>query len=164
MFRSSLLSLLQRNDRMGMSASIESRFPFLDEAVVRFGLNLPVHHKLRRSPTLHDPKHPFVIDKAPVRAVAAAYVGEQAAHRRKVGFPTRGLRGIAVRPGAFAGGWAAEAFGGGRSFDREIAAWRQPYDVAKLMSVEIFGRLFDRGDDLDAVQGWVDANVVPTSR
>jgi asparagine synthase (glutamine-hydrolysing) len=48
MFRSSLHSLLHRNDRMGMLGSIESRFPFLDEQVVRFAVNLPVRFKIGR--------------------------------------------------------------------------------------------------------------------
>ena len=36
-----LSALLHRNDRMGMMGSIEARFPFLDEEVVRFGLKPP---------------------------------------------------------------------------------------------------------------------------
>lgn len=155
MVQTSLQALLQRNDRMGMSAGIESRFPFLDEDVVGFALNLPVRCKLRRSRSLHDPKHPFVVDKAPVRAVAGAYLGEELAARRKSGFPTPGLHGVEVREGAFRGGWVADAFGAGRSFDREIAEWGQPYDRAKLLSVEVFGRLFDAGQAVDEVEEFV---------
>ena len=33
--------LLHRNDTMGMAASIESRFPFLDSAFVRLAVNMP---------------------------------------------------------------------------------------------------------------------------
>lgn len=88
MAQTSLQALLQRNDRMGMSASIESRFPFLDEDVVKFALNLPVRWKLRRSRAVHDPKHPFVVDKAPVRAIARSYLDEERAARCKSGFAT----------------------------------------------------------------------------
>lgn len=142
MAQTSLQALLQRNDRMGMSASIASRFPFLHEDVVGFALNLPVRWKLRRSRAVHDLKHPFVVDKAPVRAVAGACPGDESAARRKSGFPTPGLHGVQVRPGAFHSNWTAGAFGAGRSFDREIAEWHRPYDRAKLLSIEIFGRLF----------------------
>ncbi len=160
MTQTSLQALLQRNDRMGMSASIESRFPFLDEDVVKFALNLPVRWKLRRSRAVHDPKHPFVVDKAPVRAIACSYLDEDRAARCKSGFATPGLHGVQIRPGAFRGGWAADAFGAGRSFDREIAEWHQPYDRAKLMSIEIFGRLFGAGHSVEAVEEFVRSTCV----
>lgn len=159
MVQTSLQALLQRNDRMGMSASIESRFPFLDEEVVAFALNLPARWKLRRSLSVHDPKHPFVVDKAPVRAIAEARLGADVASRRKSGFPTPGLRAVEVRPGAFSDSWSSEAFGAGRSFDAQIAKWKQPYDVAKLMSVEIFGRLFDWRQTMDEVESFVSTAV-----
>lgn len=162
MMQTSLLALLQRNDRMGMSASLESRFPFLDEDVVAFGLNLPASLKLRRSLAVHDPKHPFVVDKAPIRAVAARYLGAEVVGRRKSGFPTPGLRAVRVRAGAFADSWSAEAFGAGRSFDREIAEWHQPYDVAKLLSIEIFGRLFGRRQSVAEVEAFVSSAVMPS--
>lgn len=160
MMQTGLLSLLQRNDRMGMAASIESRFPFLDEELVRFAVNLPTRFKLRRTLTVHDPKHPFIVDKAPVRAVASRYLAPDIARRKKNGFPTPGLQTMVVRSGAFRNSWVAENFGGGRTFDRQIDAWPQVYDVAKLMSIEIFGRLFGAKQSLAEVEHYVQANVV----
>ncbi len=160
MAQTSLQALLQRNDRMGMSASIESRFPFLDEDVVSFALNLPVRWKLRRSRAVHDPKHPFVLDKAPVRSVGARYLGHDLAHQRKAGFPTPGLRALKIRNGAFRDSWIASTYGAGRSFDSEIAEWPQSYDVGKLMSVEIFGRLFSAQQSIDEVEQFVERSVV----
>ncbi len=159
MTQTSLQALLQRNDRMGMAASIESRFPFLDEEVVAFALNLPTRFKLRRSFDVHNRKHPFVIDKAIVRSVADTYLPAGFAMQQKKGFPTRGLHGVLVRPGAFDGGWAAERFGDGISYGREIASWPQAYDAAKLMSIEIFGRLFAEGQSQAEVHEWVCANA-----
>lgn len=161
MAKTSLQALLQRNDRMGMSASIESRFPFLDEEIVAFALNLDARRKLRRTRAVHDPKHPFVIDKAPVRALTERHLGPQVATRRKSGFPTPGLHAVHVRPGAFAHGWSAEAFGAGRSFDARIAEWRQPYDIAKLMSVEIFGRLFGWRQPIEEVEAYLERSLSP---
>lgn len=163
MVQASLQALLQRNDRMGMSASIESRFPFLDEEVVAFALNLPASFKLRRSPRVHDPKHPFVVDKAPVREVAVRHLGPAAGRRRKSGFPTPGLHAVRVRPGTFEGSWMGEAVGGGQGFDRQITDWHQPYDIAKLLSIEIFGRLFDAGQSVGEVEAFVrHAVIAPT--
>lgn len=155
MVQASLQALLQRNDRMGMAASIESRFPYLDEDVVAFALNLPVKWKLRRSRRVHDPKHPFVVDKAPVRALTARHLGREIADRRKSGFATPGLRGVQIREGAFRDGWSAAAFGAGDSFDRQVAEWPQHYDTAKLLSVEIFGRLFGWRQPIDEVDEYV---------
>jgi asparagine synthase (glutamine-hydrolysing) len=159
MLSTSLQALLQRNDRLGMAASIESRFPFLDEDVVAFAVNLPVRHKLRRVARVHDPKHPFVQDKAVVRELASRVVGAGPAGRPKRGFPTPGLRAVRMRPGAFAGSWVAETFEADASVTREIDAWEHGYDAAKLASVEIFGRLFDAGQSVDEVDRWVRQNV-----
>ena len=162
MIQTSLQALLQRNDRMGVSASFESRFPLLGEDEAGFALNLLVRCKLRRSRSLHDPKHPFVVDKAPVRALAGAYLGDDVASRRENGFPTPSLPGVDVREGAFRGGWLANAFGDGRSCDREIAEWFKPCDRAKLLSREIFGRLFGAGQSVDEVEEFVTSVCVET--
>ena len=155
----SLQSLLQRNDRMGMAASIESRFPYLDEDVVAFAVNLPVRHKLERVRRIHDPKHPFVRDKAVVRELASRVAGDDIGSRAKQGFPTPGLRAVRVRPGAFATGWVAETFAIDRAAGREIDRWDHGYDTAKLASLEIFGRLFDANEAIADVDRWVRENV-----
>jgi asparagine synthase (glutamine-hydrolysing) len=155
----SLQALLQRNDRIGMAASIESRFPYLDEEVVAFAVNLPVRHKLRWVPRVHDPKHPFVRDKAVVRELATQMVGGDIGGRPKLGFPTPGLHTVKVGAGAFANGWVADAFELDSASEREIDGWDHPYDRAKLASVEVFGRLFDAGQSIDEVDRWVRANV-----
>ncbi len=43
-----LRAILHRNDCLGMAASIEARFPFLDSNVVRLGVNLPYRCKIRK--------------------------------------------------------------------------------------------------------------------
>ena len=103
-----------------------------------------------------------MVDKAPIRAVGERYLTSQAAGLRKSGFPTTGLHSIRVRPGAFVESWSSEAFGAGRDFDREIQSWHQPYDVAKLVSIEIFGRLFGAKEPLEQVDEWVSASVKVT--
>ncbi|MGB3146936.1 MAG: asparagine synthase (glutamine-hydrolyzing) [Paracoccaceae bacterium] len=83
-----LRTLLHRNDTMGMAASIEARFPFLDHDLARFGVNLPGPFKLRRSPLVWEKAHPFMRDKWVVRAVADRYLPAHLSQRIKVGFWT----------------------------------------------------------------------------
>lgn len=83
-----LRTLLHRNDTMGMAASIEARFPFLEHDLVRFGVNLPKKFKLRVSPFVMEKAHPFVRDKWVVRAVADRYLPRNLSQRIKIGFWT----------------------------------------------------------------------------
>ena len=53
-----------------MMASIESRFPFLDEALLKFAVNLPTRWKLHRTLRFHDFRHPFIVDKYVIRKLA----------------------------------------------------------------------------------------------
>ena len=70
-----LRSALLRNDFMGMMASIECRFPYLDHHLVYAALNLPYRDKIRFSPMRWDPAHPLFCDKWILRKV-----GEGASH------------------------------------------------------------------------------------
>lgn len=79
-----LHSLLWRNDRVGMMHSIESRFPFLDEDLLRFAANLPVRMKIGVTGSLHNVKHPFRMDKKVVRTwQRSTYPGRSPAWRRR---------------------------------------------------------------------------------
>lgn len=158
-----LRTLLQRNDRMGMQHSVESRFPFLDEDVVAIGLNLPRRHK--RAPTArpHDRKHPFLLDKAVLRRVAAQR-GLPGARRRKDGFPSWGHVDMRVGAGLFRGGWVAELLELSEPAIDHLVADEDPYYVAKLASVEVFGRLFDRDAPIDQVTDDVARHVTMAPR
>ena len=82
-----LRTLLHRNDTMGMAASIEARFPFLDNDLARFGVNLPGRHKLKRG-MVFEKAHPFMRDKWVVRAVADRLIPKDLSQRIKIGFWT----------------------------------------------------------------------------
>ena len=69
-----LQTLLHRNDCLGMEASIESRFPFLDLDVVATAVNTPYRYKMRYSPFVLEKAHPFMRDKWVVREVANRYL------------------------------------------------------------------------------------------
>ena len=146
-----LPTLLHRNDRMGMAAGVEARFPFLDTELVRFGMNLPYRYKIRTSTRLHDKKHPFQVDKGVVRAVADRELPARLSYRRKDGFPMHGHLDVQCDPGLFTDGYVAElAALTPRGLDH-LMATAPPYYLAKLASVEVFGRLFDRDESVDDV-------------
>jgi asparagine synthase (glutamine-hydrolysing) len=89
-----LVSILERQDKMSMAASIESRVPFLDYRVVEFANRLPVDCKLNRWQT-----------KAVLKKVALRFLPERVVHRRKSGF------------GVPLAAWLREANGLGRYMD-----------------------------------------------
>lgn len=93
-----LVSILERQDKMSMAASIESRVPFLDHRVVEFANALPVRYKLRGLQT-----------KAILKEVARRFLPERVVSRRKSGF------GVPLRA------WLADAEGLGRYVDELVA-------------------------------------------
>ena len=96
-----LRTLLLRNDTMGMAASIEARFPFLDNNLAKFGVNLPGRHKLRVSPFVFEKAHPFVRDKWVVRAAADRYIPKNLSQRIKIGFWTTVFQRLEIEEALF---------------------------------------------------------------
>jgi asparagine synthase (glutamine-hydrolysing) len=155
MFRSSLHSLLHRNDRMGMLASIESRFPFLDEEVVRFAVNLPVRFKIGRSVQFHNIKHPFAVDKWIVREAARRRLPKRLVDKPKLGFPLYGHRHLLLKKGFFRGGFIEQGLGMTDRVEEHLLT-RDRYNVGKLASIEVFGRLFAMGQSQADVSSLLD--------
>ena len=108
MMQKHLQALLYRNDRMGMISSIEVRFPFLHEDVVKFGLNLPLEYKTRWTTKLHNKKHPFITDKWIVREVAKKYLPQNLVAKKKNGLPIDGLNGVRFTKEFFKNGYVAQ--------------------------------------------------------
>ena len=75
--RTYLIELLMKQDRMSMSASIESRVPFLDHVFVEFASQIPARLKITKGSAKHILKE-SVSDLLPASIV----------HRKKMGFPT----------------------------------------------------------------------------
>jgi asparagine synthase (glutamine-hydrolysing) len=140
-----LISLLHRNDRMGMMASIEARFPFLSEDVVRFGLNLPARFKTRLVPRITEVRHPFVMTKAPIRSMLAPLVPRQLIDKKKVGFHMHTLGDARFTETFFRNGYLADAAGLHPAAIRHMLAHESRNMVGRLAAVEIFGRLFGIG-------------------
>lgn len=146
-----LVALLHRNDRVGMQHSIESRFPFLDEDLIRFGVNLPIRWKIRKTLRMHDRKHPFEMDKAIVRRVAERYLPESLNKKPKWGFGIYGFNYMQLGEKYFNGGYIAESLGLSDKVLEYMVRTQDSYSVNKLVGVDVFGRLFDRGESIDAV-------------
>lgn len=137
-----LVTLLHRNDRMGMMASIEARFPFLDEDLVKFAINLPVKYKIGKSLKIHNYKHPFLIDKWIVRRTAEKYLPRELSAKKKNGFPMIGHKFVRFNEGFFRNGWVEQNLSLSSRTQRYLLESQNPYFIAKLASVDIFGRIF----------------------
>ncbi len=72
-----LVELLMKQDQMSMSASIESRVPFLDHTFVEFAAYIPRHLKI------HGHEQKYVLKRA-----VEDLLPHDIVYRRKMGFPT----------------------------------------------------------------------------
>jgi asparagine synthase (glutamine-hydrolysing) len=75
-FKAFLITLLMKQDKMSMAASIETRVPFLDHELVEYCYLLPTRHKLANG-----------IAKRILKQIAADYFSPDFIHRKKQGFP-----------------------------------------------------------------------------
>lgn len=151
MINEHLITLLHRNDRMGMMASIEARFPYLDEDVVKFAINLPSKYKIGQSARFHNYKHPFLIDKWIVRKIAERYLPRQIVYKKKFGFGMIGHKYVEVQPEFFKNGWLAEVLNWDSKTVDYLTKTQNPYFVAKLVSVEVFGQIFGFRESIEQV-------------
>jgi asparagine synthase (glutamine-hydrolysing) len=75
-FKTFLVTLLMKQDKMSMAASIESRVPFLDHELVEYGYRLPTTSKVAGD-----------VHKKILKDVAARHLPHDLLHREKKGFP-----------------------------------------------------------------------------
>jgi asparagine synthase (glutamine-hydrolysing) len=135
-------TLLHRNDRMGMAASIEARFPFLDEAVVGAAINLPFNRKVRASLRPSDRSHPFRRDKWILRQLADRYLPRELAHRRKRPFKVSAVNRIRVKPELFRDSFMRDFL---RMSEGEFGHLFHAADQRtriKLAMLEVWGQIF----------------------
>lgn len=105
-----LRTLLHRNDCMGMAASIEARFPFLDHEVVKTAVNMPYRYKIRFSPAVLEKAHPGIRDKWVVRKVADRYIPRSLSQRIKIGFWTTSFQRMQLDPAYFNQSYVRDLF------------------------------------------------------
>ena len=144
-----LASLLHRNDRLGMAAGIENRFPFLGREVTRLAFNLPSRYKLRWSPRMHDRRHPFVVDKWIVRQLAKGLIPAHLAARTKQGFPVRIQDRLRVRGQLFQDGFVQEHWRLPTATMTDIVERASGTWVLRLALIEVWGRLYFHGASIE---------------
>lgn len=149
LLRSHLVSLLHRNDRLGMAAGIENRFPFLGRELMSIAVNLPMRYKLRWTAQVHDRRHPFVVDKWIVRRIAARHVSGAHASRMKRGFPVRIGGRLVVSPALFDDGFIANYWRIDRRAMAQIVEYGTPDWALRLALVEVWGRLYFSGASIE---------------
>ena len=133
-----LRTLLHRNDTMGMAASIEARFPFLDNKLARFGVNLPGRFKLRKSIFALDKAHPFVRDKWVVREVANRHMPRDLGQRIKVGFWTTVFDRLEISPQYFANSPLTDMLSLSRSQLRDTVEQAPPDLRLRLLLTDVW--------------------------
>lgn len=140
-----LRSLLQRNDRMGMMESLESRIPFLENEIIRMAVNLPPRFRIGARLLSRLYRHPYRDNKLIVRAVAGKYLPRILSQQKKLGFPVEALSYFNVRPEIFRDGFLAELYGlSGDQTDALVQDSGKEL-LWNLFSTEVFGRVFFGG-------------------
>lgn len=137
-----LRTTLHRNDCLGMAASVEARFPFLDERIVRCAVNLPHEFKIRFSPGTWEKAHPLFRDKWILRMVADRYVPRNLSRRKKMGFHVTAYDRMQIRPKYFGhDGFVARFFElDKRRLERLIDNGSQDLRT-RLLLLEVWGRV-----------------------
>lgn len=151
LLQSNLRGLLHRNDTMGMAASIESRFPFLDSRLIRHAVNLDARSKIRPGFYPRDRRHPFSIDKWVLRKVADRYLPKELSRRPKIPFVSTAYGRMRVNPALFAEGYVADAFSLSAREADHLAANVDRRLMSKLVHLETWGRVFVREETEDNV-------------
>ena len=157
-----LRTLLHRNDRLGMAASVEARFPFLDHDLLSFAANLGPEHKVRASWRHLLRNRHLVTVKWLVRKVGERHLPPDLAFRRKRGFPTTGLRRLKIAPSFFEAGWLADHLELSKT---RLVAFVEEHEesLVRLLQLDLWGRLLLRHEDREAVQDQLRAHVGMTS-
>ncbi len=140
-----LAPLLRRLDRMSMAASVECRVPFLDHRLVDTVVNLPLALRVRGSE-----------EKWLLKRIAAQYLPHRIVHRKKLGFilPLHDYLEPIANTMIFNEGFCVEALRlNRRGMDRLVSCWTENvYGFFALLSLEIWGRMYIRGESVAAVE------------
>jgi asparagine synthase (glutamine-hydrolysing) len=124
--------LLNRQDKNTMQASVETRVPFLDPAVVALAVNLPLEARTRP------------LRKGVLRDLGHAHLPRGVARRAKVGFgfDVRLYLEGAARPRFLGEGMLRETLGVDAATWRETVARAASHQALRLWSGEVWCRLF----------------------
>ncbi len=147
-----LRTLLHRNDTMGMAASIEARFPFLDHDVIRFATNLPYNAKVRKTFSAYNElKHPFIKSKWILRKIADRYLPTELSQRKKRGFPTNAFERMSINPDLFHDSCINEMFTvTNKQLDNILETSPKDFRL-RLLQFNIWNRLLIQQEEKDTI-------------
>ncbi len=154
-----LRTLLHRNDCLGMAASIEARFPFLDHPLVKCAVNMPYDFKIRFVPRLITHGQPFLRDKWVIRQVAARYLPPELSFRKKLGFPASGFERMKISSLFFEKSPIAEMFDLSSS---EMKLFLESADrilLTKLLHLDVWASIYLAGVPNDRILRRLRANI-----
>jgi asparagine synthase (glutamine-hydrolysing) len=154
-----LVELLMKQDQMSMAASVESRVPFLDHALVEFTASIPAKYATRG-----------MAGKCILKLAVKDLLPDSIVHRQKLGFPTpwaywlagpalNNLRSLLTEPRTLERGlFRAEAVG--RLFDEHMAGHRDHGNrIWRLLNLELWQRIFLDGEPVSAVSVFQDTSM-----
>ncbi len=147
-----LRTLLHRNDRLGMAAGIEARFPLLDEDLLRTAVNMPYSMKIRWSPGTVEREHLFLRDKWVLRKVADRYIPKVLSRRRKGAFPVTAFERMRVSSDYFRNSFVADFFElGFHDLDLLLSSCGQALRT-RLLLLDVWGQIcFDALSEQECV-------------
>ncbi|MEY2439702.1 MAG: hypothetical protein QOI34_1087, partial [Verrucomicrobiota bacterium] len=138
-----LRALLHRNDTMGMAASVEARFPFLDTRLTKLAINLPRRHKIRFSWSARDKAHYLFRDKWVVRKVAERYLPANLSEQDKKPFPINAYseERMTIDPEFFENSFIADTFELGRE-EQDLFFGRAPHWLKwKMLLLDVWAHV-----------------------
>jgi asparagine synthase (glutamine-hydrolysing) len=157
--KSYLVELLMKQDQMSMAASVESRVPFLDHALVEFTARIPAKYATRG-----------MAGKCILKSAVKDLLPDSIVHRQKLGFPTpwaywlagpalNNLRSLLTEPRTLERGhFRAEAIS--RLFDEHMSGHRDHGNrIWRLLNLELWQRIFLDGEPVSAVSVLQDTSV-----
>lgn len=137
-----LRTTLHRNDCLGMAASIEARFPMLDERITKMAVNLPHRFKIRFSPGTLEKAHPFFRDKWVMRMVADRYMPKGLSRRKKMGFPATAFERMTIPRDYFGSSSFVPSFFGLTSGQTDYLFENGNQDLkAKLLLLDVWSQV-----------------------
>jgi asparagine synthase (glutamine-hydrolysing) len=150
--KTNLVELLMKQDRMTMAASVESRVPFLDHAVVEFAA---------RAPQVGGPRD--LSGKRLLKRMARPLLPAAVVSRRKQGFPVpfdswlrteffANVRRVLMADNGFARRWFQPAKLEGLLEAHRTGRYNYSRQIWSLLSLELWGRIFLHGE-----QEWLEA-------
>ena len=143
---SHLITLLMRNDKMGMAASIETRIPFLSNTLIENWVGMPLKFKISGS------KHTDL--KFMLKNIAAKYLPREILYRPKVGFSIPLHHYLTMNGDFFKGGYLQDYFH--LKNNRLESLYYNHNTFYKMASLEIWCQLFLMGKSIDKIQQKID--------